>query len=116
MDLSHYPILEKDPAKAAAAAVTPGFSILKGTVISNEGASALGAEINIFDEAGQKVGNTMSHADESGDYFITLPGNKKYTVKIELKDYKPLEESFLLPASKDGNTYTQVKHFLMYKK
>ncbi len=116
VDLSHYPILEKDPAKAAAAAVTPGFSILKGTVISNEGASALAAELNIYDEAGQKVGNTMSHSDESGDYFITLPGNKKYTVKIELKDYKPLEESFLLPASKDGNTYTQVKHFLMYKK
>jgi Tol biopolymer transport system component len=116
VDLSHYPILEKDPAKAAAAAVSPGFSILKGTVISNEGAAALGAEINIYDEAGQKVANTSSHADESGDYFITLPGNKKYTVKIELQNYKPLEETFLLPASRDGNTYTQVKHFLLYKK
>jgi len=114
VDLSHYPILEKDPTKAASN--TPGISILKGTVLSNEGASALTAEINIYDEAGQKVGNTTSNGETGGDYFITLPGNKKYTVKIELKDYKPLEETFLLPASKDGSTYTQAKHFLLYKK
>jgi tetratricopeptide (TPR) repeat protein len=114
VDLSHYRILEKDPNRDVSAA--PGLSILKGTVISNEGASALAAEVNIFNEAGEKVGNTISNAEEGGDYFITLPGNQKYTVKIEVKNYKPLEETFLLAASKDGSTYTQVKHFLMYKK
>lgn len=113
VDLSNYRILEKDPNRSLSAA--PGFSILKGTVISNEGASALSAEVNIYDEAGQKVGTTSSNSEEGGDYFITLPGDKKYTVKIELKNFKPLEETFLLPASKDGSTNTHVKHFLMYK-
>jgi len=116
VDLSNYPILEKDPGKVIAAKLNPGLSILKGTIISNEGASALAVEINIYDESGNLAGNTLSHAEDGGDYFITLPGNKKYTVKIQLKDYKSLEETFMLPASKDGSTYTQVKDFLLYKK
>ncbi len=116
VDLGNYPVLEKDPAKAMASQASPGISILKGTVISNEGASTLSAEINIYDKDGKLVGNTLSHAEEGGDYFITLPGNNSYTVKIDLKDYKPLSETFLLPCSKDGSTYTQVKHFLLYKK
>ena len=114
VDLTNYPILSKDPNKVVSS--TPGFSILKGTVLSNEGAAALEAEINIYDEAGQLAGTTRSVAADGGDYFITLPGNKKYTVKIEKEGFKPLEETFVLPDAKDGGTYSQVKHFLLYKK
>ncbi|MCC6689959.1 MAG: hypothetical protein IT235_00360 [Bacteroidia bacterium] len=114
IDMSHYRILQKDPTVDVNA--THGFSILKGTVVSSEGAAALAAELNIFDESGQKVGNTFSNVEAGGDYFITLPGNKKYTVKIDLKDYKPIEETFLLATSKDGTTYTQARNFILYKK
>lgn len=113
VDLTNYPILEKEPGKVKSNA--PSISILKGTVINAEGASGLQAELNIFDEAGEKVGNTVSSI-EGGEYFITLTGNKNYTVKIDLKGYKPLEEKFLLATSKDGSTYTQVRHFILYKK
>jgi tetratricopeptide (TPR) repeat protein len=116
VDLSHYAVLENDPTKADVSESAPGFSILRGTVISNEGASALAAEIKIYNESGQLAGHTSSNAENGGDYFITLPGNKKYTVKIDLKDFKPLSETFLLPSAKDGTTYAEVKHFLMYKK
>lgn len=114
IDLTNYRILGKDPNRKASAA--PGFSILKGTVIRYEGAAALDAELNIFDEAGNKVGSTSSSVEDGGDYFITLQGDQKYTVKIEVDGFKPLEETFLLPASKDGTTNSQVKHFLLYKK
>lgn len=114
VDLSNYHVLEKDPSKELSTA--PGFSILKGTVIRYEGASALDAEVNIFDEGGQKVGSTNSNAEDGGDYFITLPNDKKYTVKIEVDGFKPLEETFLLPALKGGTTNAHVKHFLLYKK
>ena len=67
----------------------------------------------VYDETGAtEVGRTT--ASEDGNYFITLDGGKTYDVKIEVKGCKPIEEKVMLEKGK-SNTFTLVKHFLVYK-
>lgn len=113
VDLSNYPVLEKD-MKAKVVNNGPSMAILRGDVFNATDGTAMEAEINIFDEAGQKAGSTSSSAD-GGEYFITLEANKTYQVKIDAKGYKPIDEKVEIKAVKDGAT-TVVKHYLLYKK
>lgn len=113
VDLKNYPVLEKD-MKPKAVNNGPVMAILKGDVFNATDGNAMEAEIQIFDEAGAKVGSTSSSA-EGGEYFITLQAGKTYTVKIDVKGYKPIEEKVEIKAAKEGAT-TVVKHYLLYKK
>lgn len=112
IDLSNYAVLEKD--MAAKKDGGPVMAILKGDVFDATAGAGMEAEINIFDEAGNKVASTTS-SQGSGEYFITLMAEKSYVVKIEVKGYKAIEEKVDIKAAKEGAT-TVVKHYLLYKK
>ncbi len=113
VDLTNYPILEKDMKRKVDAG--PVMGILKGTIFNATDGSALEAEVVVFDETGAKVGSTMSKAG-GGDYFVTLTTGKTYEIKIELEGYKAISEKLELKATKDsGNPPTTVKHYLLYK-
>lgn len=113
VDLTNYPVLEKD-MKPKAVNNGPVMGILKGDVFNATDGNAMEAEIKIYDETGAEAGSTSSSA-EGGEYFITLQTGKTYTIKIDVKGYKPVEEKLDMKAAKEGAT-TIVKHYLLYKK
>ncbi len=114
VDLSNYAVLEKDMKKKTEAD-GPVMAILKGDIFDAGAGSGMEAEILVFDETGaEKVGSTTS-SEGSGEYFLTLLAGKTYTVKIDVKGYKPVEEKVEIKAAKEGAT-SIVKHYLLYKK
>lgn len=92
IDLTDYPILSEG--------VTTSLSILKGKVINSE--DEVSAEIVFTDASGKQVAKTSS--DDSGDYFITLDGGKKYTAVISAEEYQTKTIEIDLPLAK-GKTY-----------
>lgn len=113
-DLTNYMVLEKDMKKKAEAD-GPVMAILKGDIFDAGAGAGMEAEIVVYDEAGaEKVGSTTS-SEGSGEYFLTLMTGKTYTVKIDVKGYKPVEEKVAIQAAKEGAT-SVVKHYLLYKK
>ncbi len=113
VDLTNYPVLDKDP-RAKAINNGPVMAILKGDVFDATAGTGIEAEVVIYDETGAKVGSTTA-GEGSGEYFITLLAGKTYTVKIDVKGYKPIEEKVDIKAAKEGAT-SVVKHYLLYKK
>lgn len=114
VDLTNYTVLEKDMKKKIEAD-GPVMAILKGDVFDAGAGSGMEAEIVVYDETGaEKVGSTSS-SEGSGEYFLTLLAGKTYTVKIDIKGFKPIEEKVEIKAAKEGAT-TVVKHYLLYKK
>lgn len=111
IDLMNYAVLEPDFKVKGAA---NELSILKGMVRDGfEGKGMDAAEVIIKNESGEKVASTSTN--ENGEYFITLKGNAKYTIKVEKKGFTPLEEKIDLPGSKGGQAYTLEKQFLLNK-
>lgn len=113
VDLSSYMVLEKE-MKRKPIETGPAMAILKGTIFNASEGKAMAVEVVIYDEAGAKVGSTMS-SDGSGEYFITLPAGKTYLVKIDSEGYKAIDEKVEVTLAKTGAT-TIVKHYLLYKK
>ncbi|HXC06412.1 MAG TPA: hypothetical protein VNZ86_16755, partial [Bacteroidia bacterium] len=111
VDLSNWDVFANKKKGEVALAIGP--SIVKGTVFTGESGNPLAAELVFYDEAGAEVGRTTSSDD--GNYFITLEGDHTYEVKIETKGCKPIDEKFKLEKGKK-ETFTLVKHFLLYKK
>lgn len=72
-----------------------GLSVIKGMVVDFEAGQAMETEIGVYDEYGQKITTAKSNID--GEYSITLPGDKKYELRIKAKNYKPFEEKIFLP-------------------
>lgn len=85
IDMSKYPII-KD--------LKISLTILKGNISSTEG-STLQAEIIVSDEKGKQIGKTT--ANEYGDYFLTLPGNKKYFLRVNDSGYEMKKVEVELP-------------------
>ncbi|MDQ3047569.1 MAG: hypothetical protein M3R27_08490 [Bacteroidota bacterium] len=113
VDLNNYTVLEKE-MKAKTVNNGPVMAILKGDVFDATAGTGMEADLVVFNEAGEKVGSTSS-SEGSGEYFLTLMANKTYTVKIDVKGYKPVEEKVEIKAAKEGAT-SVVKHYLLYKK
>ncbi len=107
VDLSNISIDGKPKTNA------PSLSILKGKVLNPDGQGIAAVEVNIYDDAGKKVGNTASNTE--GEYFITMQGNRKYEIRISQKGFKDFTLSFDLPAGKD-ETFTLVKDVLLSAK
>jgi len=107
VDMNNYAILEKDGKFKP----NSGLSILKGSIFNSDG-QGTEALIEIVDESGQKAGTTSSNTD--GNYFITLPGDKKYTLKLNIKGFDPISETVQLPFNKD-KTYSLAKDFILHK-
>ncbi len=102
IDLSEYPIL--------ADGVTTNLSILKGLITSGE--SKVEATIEFKNETGAIAGKTVSN--ESGSYFITLAGGKKYTATINATGYQPQTITIDLPLGK-GTTFIKEESFDLIK-
>ena len=92
----------------------PPLSIVKGSVVDGETSSPLKVEIIVIDTEKNKEINKIS-SNEKGEYFITLPANKKYQFIINQAKYKPLDIKFKLPKG-TGDTYTMTKHLILNKK
>ena len=102
IDMSNYPVLNDG--------VNISLTILKGTLTC--GKDAVSAEITFKDDAGLDVAKTTASAD--GDYFITLPGGKKYTLTIKTEGYKDVIKEVELPLGK-GTILTQIEDFELEK-
>jgi hypothetical protein len=108
IDMSRYAILEKDGKPK----LSNGLSILKGSIVDTDAGQAIEAELKILDANGVEVASTASGID--GEYFITLPGGKEYTIELKFKNFDAKEKIFLPLDEK--HTYTMVKHFLVDRK
>jgi len=108
IDMSSYAILEKDGKPKH----SNGLSILRGSIVDIEAGQAIETEIKILDANGVEIASTASGID--GEYFITLPGGKEYTIELKLKNFDAKEKIFL-PLD-ETHTYTMVKHFLVDRK
>lgn len=116
VDLSNYPVLEKDmksKPKATTTEVAPVMAILKGDIFDATAGKGIEAELKVFDEAGTEVASTTS-TEGTGEYFITLLAGKTYHIKIAPKNYKPIDEKVEIVVAKEGPT-TVVKHYLIYR-
>ena len=108
IDLSNYPLLgdKKDN-------LLNGLSIIKGTIRDGfEGFGIADAKVEFYDDKDVLVSSTITN--ENGEYFLTLPGDKTYTIKVNAKGFQPASEKITLPIGKE-DTYTLVKDFLMKK-
>ncbi len=91
----------------------PPLAILKGSVVDGESSEALVANLLIKDLSNNKTKITSSN--KNGDYFITLPADRKYEITVKNKNYKSLVVKFKLPKN-DGEIPTMVKHLFLNKK
>lgn len=89
IDLSNYDLFKNRSADLA---------IFKGVVIKHEQDTSTSRvpQILILDENNKKI-SSLEADEEDGQFFITLPGNRTYHVKISLTGYKPIEDHFFLP-------------------
>ncbi|HEY6159933.1 MAG TPA: tetratricopeptide repeat protein [Bacteroidia bacterium] len=108
VDMSKYHIMGDENPDTG-----PKVSILKGTVIISESGQGTETTVIIKDkETGQEVSRTTSSPE--GEYFFTLPADKKYIIEVDEKGYQKVSEEFTLPSDKKG-TFTMVKHLLLNK-
>ncbi len=108
INLSEYNLLGNKKGK-----FNSDLSIIKGVVRDGfEGFGIANAKVDFFDENGKEVSSTFTN--ENGEYFITISGNKNYTIKASAKGFQTATEKVFLPISKD-DTYTLVKDFLLKK-
>lgn len=108
IDLSNYPLLGSKKEK-----IQNGLSIIKGTVRDGfEGFGIADAKVEFYDENDNLISSTITN--ENGEYFITLQGDKNYTIKASAKGFQPSKEKIFLPTGKE-DTYILVKDFLLKK-
>jgi len=99
--------------KIADAITGPALSILKGTVIDAVTQEPIKTNITIIDMTDNKT--TVISSNEKGEYFVTLPADRKYEASVKQKAYKPLDVKFKLEKGKNNTTFTLTKHLLLNK-
>jgi len=113
VDMKNYFSSNKEiPQELAATLTGPPLCILRGTVIDADSSEPLIVDISIKDMTDNTIHKTES--TDNGEYFITLPADRRYEVDIKTKGYKPLNVKFRLPKA-EGETPTMIKHLLLNK-
>jgi Tol biopolymer transport system component len=111
VDLQDYAVLEKNFKKVE----SNGLSILKGVIRDGfEGKGVDGADIEVTNDAGEKVASTVSN--ENGEYFFSIKGGMNYNVKVSKKGFADTVEKVMLPLGKNGETLSLEKQYLLNKK
>lgn len=111
VDLMDYAVLQKDFKKITG----NELSILKGMIRDGfEGKGLDGAEVELTTESGEKVASTVTN--EMGEYFFSVKGATSYKIKISKKGFVDVNETVALPQSKNGETASLEKQFLLNKK
>ena len=91
----------------------PALSIISGKIIDSFAGEIVEAEISI---AERESGKTITiQADENGQYFSTLEGDKNYILQIAKDGFAPYKFEFFLKA-KDEGTFTLEKLIVLEKK
>jgi len=102
IDMTNYqwPVLDSSASKDSAKVVKPKFnpelSILKGNIIDANTGQKLDGELVITDVASSEKVATIS-TNTSGEYFITLKGDKEYEIIVEKRGYKKYTAKVTLP-------------------
>lgn len=86
------------------------LSIIKGNIEAKLDGEKVMADVEFKDEAGNSIVKTS--AEETGDYFMTLPGNLKYSVTISAVGYKTQTINFDLPIG-EKSTHILVKNVVL---
>jgi hypothetical protein len=110
VDLSAHNIMGSTDFKAQA---TNGLSILKGTVIDKDANTIYGATIKVFNADGKEV--ATGESDEEGNYFLTLEGDKDYTVQYAAAGFVDNSMKIYLP-KEAGSTATVSKALVLERK
>ncbi|OFX60323.1 MAG: hypothetical protein A2046_02670 [Bacteroidetes bacterium GWA2_30_7] len=115
VDMTNYYKANKNIDKDLVNKLTgPTLSIVKGSIVDAETSLPVIIELIIKDTEDNKEIAKVS-SNEKGEYFITLPSEKKYEIIVNNNKYKPLDIKFKLPKG-TNETYTLTKHILLNKK
>ncbi len=82
------------------------LSIVSGQIIDSDAIQVIETEITVIEKSSGKESSFSS--DENGQYFMTLEGNKDYTLKVNAPGFKPYTYDFFLKTLEAG-TFTQEK-------
>jgi outer membrane protein OmpA-like peptidoglycan-associated protein/tetratricopeptide (TPR) repeat protein len=78
------------------------FTILKGLISDSKTGSKLTGQLIITDLETNEV--SMMEVDEEGEFFMTLPGNKKYNLAVIKEGYDAFRQELTLPVGNDNET------------
>ncbi|MBI4648450.1 MAG: PD40 domain-containing protein [Bacteroidia bacterium] len=113
VDMSQFLEENKQITESVVASISgPILSILKGSVVDDEGKPV---QTNIYLEDMATNEKSVITSNEKGEYFATLPADRRYEIKVEAKGFKPMAFKFKLPKG-EGETFTLTKHIILNKK
>jgi hypothetical protein len=115
VDLSNYRITGNEVSTDQKGVSGSGevLSVLKGKIINGaSGTDGAEATVTVFDaETDAEVAKTDS--DENGNYFLTLPGGKKYEVTIEAEGFKTQQDQFYLSKRPGSTPFVLAKSYIL---
>lgn len=101
IDLANYDLLK---------GTQKNLSILKGNVEAKLDGEKVIADVEFKDAAGNSIAKTT--CEETGDYFMTLPGNLKYNITVSATGYKTQTFDVELPIG-EKTTHVMVKNVVL---
>jgi Tol biopolymer transport system component len=110
VDLTNYNVMGNEKASKA---IPVGLSILKGTVIDKDANTIYGAVVKVLDETGKLV--TYTESNEEGNYFLTVDGDRTYTITIQLAGFNDFSEKVYVTKDASG-TQTVSKALVLERK
>ncbi len=114
IDMSNYfKTQENIPTNVSQAITGSTLSIMKGKVSDADNSSPIKATLTFKDVMSNET--YVTESNENGEYFITLPSDKRYEVSTKANGYKPFTLKFKIPKNTELETPTLTKHFLLNK-
>ncbi|MCX7862287.1 MAG: carboxypeptidase regulatory-like domain-containing protein [Bacteroidales bacterium] len=114
VDMSNYFKTNKEIPQHVAQAITGNtLTIMKGKVSDANDGKPIKAALTFKDIVDNQ--NFVTESNENGEYFITLPSDKRYEVSIKAEGYKPFQLKFKVPRNDELDTPSLIKHFLLNK-
>ncbi len=114
IDMSNYFKSHKEiPSHVAQAITGSTLTIMKGKVSDNNDGKPIKSSLTFKDIVDNQI--YVTESNENGEYFITLPSDKRYEVSIKAEGYKPFQLKFKVPKNEELDTPSLVKHFLLNK-
>jgi hypothetical protein len=86
---------------------------MKGKVSDNDNSKPIKATLTFKDIIDNQT--YITESNENGEYFITLPSDKRYEVSTKADGYKPFTLKFKVPRNDELETPVLTKHFLLNK-
>ncbi|HOU97712.1 MAG TPA: hypothetical protein PLP65_02595 [Bacteroidales bacterium] len=114
VDMTNYFKTNKDiPTNVSLAITGSTLTIMKGKVSDANDSKPIKAVLTFKDVIDNKT--YVTESNENGEYFITLPSDKRYEVSTKADGYKAFTLKFKVPRNDELETPSLVKHFLLNK-